>query len=337
MTVFAYANFDALAAEADTFYKRAATSDGSKSFREMFSTGKWIASGGSGSIWVWVSDRWKQRSAAFRDKSLIHEYFHIVQSWLAKKGLTATGPIWLYEGAADIAAYGSAAQLGEFSLDEVRADKITQSRGMLSPLSSMITLQDTLIEDTEDPYQVGYLATEYLVSKYGDDRLNVLRKFWEAQGKGTPWQDAFRTTFGMSVDEFYPKFEEYRRAQFPPFCGTVGAPLAQATPAPFKVQFVRQLAPGEMPRSDAPWSNPPNIPYVFCAAGTKLPWLPNSAYKFPAGSAGWIGCGANCITIYMRTTTAPGAYTFAVELSDGQHAEAVFNHAPNPATATPRP
>jgi hypothetical protein len=337
VSVFASTDLDALAAEADKLYRRSATSESSQDFRRMFSTGQWLASGGSGGIFVWVTDRWKQETPTYKQKSLVHEYFHVVQSWLAKKGPSAAGPIWLSEGAADIAAFGTMARIGAYTLDEVRADRITQTRGMLSPLSSMLTLKDTEVEDTGYPYRVGYLATEYLVSSYGDDRLNVLRKFWEAQGKGASWQNAFKATFGMSVDDFYPKFEEYRRAQFPPYCGSVGTSLAQATPAPFGVRFVRQLMPGAMPRLDAAWTNPPNIPYVFCATGTKLSLLPNSVYKFPTGYGGWIACGANCITIFMRPSTTAGTYTFAITLPSGERAEATFEHSIPSVTATPKP
>jgi hypothetical protein len=339
VTVLAYANFDNLASDTDKAFHRTASSQGSLTFRQSFLTHIWKASGGAGTISIWVDDAWKGLSLPVRMHTMSHEYFHTIQASLSNKALTTTGPIWLYEGAADIAGFGAVAYIGgAYTLNQVDAYKITASRGLLSPLSSMITLADTEQEDSEYPYQLGYLAIEYLIPGSVPDRLSVLRKYWEAQGKGVSWQDAFKQTFGMSIDDFYPKFEEYRQANFPPYCGTVGAPVAQATAAPFGVRFVRQLAPGEMLALDQPWSDPPNIPYVFCVDGISLQSLGtqlDKVFTFPSGRAGWSACGAGCITIYMKPSTPAGKYNFGVTLPDGRRAQVSFQHSSIPPNATP--
>lgn len=327
VTVAADTDLNRLADQADQFYKRSATSQASKDFRQNFQDGTWIAYGGTDGVWVWISDRWKSKTVAYRNKTLVHEYVHIVQSFLSNKAVTNTGPIWLYEGSANYVAFQAMTSTSEYSLEQMRGDAITQSRGMLSPLSSMITFSDTTAEDTEYPYTVGYLATEYLVSSDNQSGLKNLRKFWQAQSDST-WQNAFKVTFGMTVDEFYPKFEEYRRVQFPPLCGTVGVPIAQATPAPFALRLASQLPPGGMSRLDMAWANPPNIPYVFCGSGMQMNKLPSSVYTLPSQYGGWAACGANCLTIYMRPNTKPGAYNFAITLPDGRKTETSFDFKP---------
>ncbi len=337
--VTAYTNFDNLANEADKYYHRPSTSRASTTFRQAFLSHIWRASSSPGTIWVWVNDMWKSLTVPMRLHTMAHEYFHEIQMHLANKEVTATGPIWLYEGAADYAGFGAVAFANRgYTMAQIDQYKITASRGMLSPLSSMITLGDTEAEDTEYPYQVGYLAIEYLIPNRGSDGLSVLKNFWQAQGKGASWQDAFKQTFGMSVDDFYPRFEQYRQTHYPPFCGAVGAPIAQATPAPFGVRFVRQLSPGDMLQLDQTWSNPPNIPYVFCVDGFSLQSLGDQkgkAFTFPKGYAGWSSCGAGCITVYMRPNDPAGTYRLALTLPDGRHADASFQHSTGVPAATP--
>jgi hypothetical protein len=263
-------------------------------------------------------------------KTMAHEYFHFVQTYQAKRGLTATGPLWLYEGAARSAVNRAFASQGLVNLDQIYTEYVNSVRGILSPLSAFETLKAAEAEDTEAPYSLGYLAVEFLISKYGNDSLAMLVKFWEAQGKGAKWEDAFRSTFGMSVGDFYPRFEEYRRNQYPPYCGTVGVPIAQATPAPLEVRFINRQRSGVVTFWESAWTQSPNIPYTFCVIG--FPWgaLPHdqksASLKSPKDYAGLYSCGGGCIILYMKPTTAAGRYTFAVELPDGRRAETTFEH-----------
>jgi hypothetical protein len=333
-TVYVYADFDALFDEQAKFYGRSASSDGSQTFKEYFQNGRWIAYGGSGAIGVWYSDRWKARTEELRTMTLVHEYFHLVQSALANKSLTQTGPLWLYEGAADLAAFRVVASLGAVNLDLVRAEKVTRTRGIVNPLQAVDSLEGAAAEDSNEPYNLGYLAGEFLISNYGGED-HLLKRYWEAQGQGATWQSAFQSTFGVSPESFYSQFEEYRRKTFPPFCGAVGSPIADATPAPLAIRFDRQQAPGAMTLTaidSQPWTSSPNIPYTFCVAGIQFGSLTGDEKKeiltLPESYAGWASCGGNCVALYMRPDTPAGHFSVGLHLPDGRQAQAGFEHKP---------
>jgi hypothetical protein len=68
--------------------------------------------------------------------AMIHEYFHLTQN--ARLGrVTGKGPPWLVEGSAELEAYRVMANLGQAHLDQIRSDRIIQTRGLLNPLSSL--------------------------------------------------------------------------------------------------------------------------------------------------------------------------------------------------------
>jgi hypothetical protein len=335
--VYAYADLDALMGESNRYYKRSADSEASKDTRRRLQDRIWAAYHSAGVIWIWVSDFWKSKSLEFRQKSIAHEYFHVMQTYLSTKtSANDQAPRWLIEGSAELAAYRVLGNAKLTDLERIHKDKANATRGILNPLSSMETLKGAEAEDTETPYTVGYLAVEFLTSRYGEDA--VFKKYWQARATAPTWQAAFQTAFGVIPDEFYKKFEEYRRTQFPPYCGTIGNAPDPAS-VPFAVQFDRRLAPGELTFASMPWTTAPNIPYTFCVNGLLLSSLSDKskAYKFPAEYGGWASCGGNCIAVYMRPSTRSGTYTFAIEAPDGRRAEATFQHgvtiAPTPTLA----
>ena len=63
-------------------------------------------------------------------------------------------------------------------------------------------------------YALGRLAVGLLADDYGG--LQALTQFYRAIEPGTIWQEAFENTFGISIDDFYQKFEDYRSENFPP-------------------------------------------------------------------------------------------------------------------------
>ena len=56
------------------------------------------------------------------------------------------------------------------------------------------------------------MASELLAAKAGEE---ALISFWTLLGPDTPWREAFEAAFGMTVEEFYPLFEEHRADGFP--------------------------------------------------------------------------------------------------------------------------
>jgi hypothetical protein len=328
LTVVAFANLDALAEDEDKTINGRVTSKGTKALVELFSTDGFSAISEESGIWIWINEDWKYSPKAQQQMSVVHEYFHNIQRVLAKKDPALAGPIWLREGAAEVVAYAVLAQAGIYNLDEVHADKVTRSRGMHSPLSTVNTLSDSKSVDIDYPYSIGYLAVEYLITQTGGERIETLKKFWQAQPQVTRWQDAFEKTFGVSLLKFYSMFDDYREKEFPAFCGPVRSPYPWETPAPLSLKFVRRLAPGEMFRFGSIQSVSWSTPYIFCATGMRPSTLPASAFKLPPGADGLSSCGAGCLTLYMQRYAPKGNYTLAIVLPDGWRAEATFEHKP---------
>lgn len=330
LAVFAYANFDALTEEYLRYNKRSPTDPNFIFFRDYLKNDIWRAAAYENAIWVWVSDKWKPLTLEEKTMTLLHEYFHVMQFWLAKRRVSASGPVWLSEGAAMTQGLKASASIGLTNLDQERAERTLQTRGIVHSLRAFETMESIEAIDSNIPYSLGFRAVEFLVSNYGGD--GALRNFWDAQGKGATWQTAFQSSFGIALNDFYSKFEEYRRADFPPYCGMVPAGNASPTPAPFAVTFAGQFPAGSLSFANSAWTQAPNIPYVFCATGFQMASLTaaqkSAALKGPPARVGWYSCGGNCLIVIIKPTTPAGAYTFAIELPDGRRAETVFQHKP---------
>lgn len=267
---------------------------------------------------------------------MAHEYFHSLQKFIAKRSNgEEIAPIWYLEGGAEYESYRVIESLSLANKDQVDKEKTQLSRGLLMPLSSMETKKGALANDERAVYALGYMATEFLALNFGEG--TVARKFWETRSTVATWQEAFKATFGISIEEFYQRFEQYRAAQFQPYCGQVGEPPA----ADLAIQFVRRFPAGVTTIQDRRMSYAPNIGYVFCFKGMQFGLLDNdqqnAALVRPHTASGWLPCGGNCVIIYMAPSVSPGAYTAGITLSDGRHAENSFEHTLGDGTSTPTP
>jgi hypothetical protein len=264
-------------------------------------------------------------------REAVHEYFHQIQFALSgrnPKGLPA--PDWLIEGSADYEVFRIFVEGYQFHEFE-RARAINKDRiwGLHSQLSSLNTMDHAHAEDTSAAWTLGLVATEFLAKNYGEQ--GILKKYWEARSTRT-WQDAFSNTFGISTDEFYNKFEEYRRTNYPSYC----SPSENQTS--LAIRLARQLSPGSFQAFPATY-----IPYVFCVSGTQVgTWTSaqrKAGFKKPTGTTGVRVnfCGGNCVVLAIRHDTLPGTYTFAVEAPDGRKAETLFQHTRSIPTRPPLP
>ena len=133
----------------------------------------------------------------------IHEEIHVIQYQLAGqpeglsddgRRLAAMGPEWLVEGAAEFPAlviYGGQKVNLDFnhmglSLRDIETyggfrSNSTESRNFMVDAASAVLLEGR--------------------------SYRTVFEFYEALGKGEPWQDAFANTFGLTVEEFYTVFE----------------------------------------------------------------------------------------------------------------------------------
>jgi ABC-type phosphate/phosphonate transport system substrate-binding protein len=57
---------------------------------------------------------------------------------------------------------------------------------------------------SNDPYNYGSLATEYIVASVG---IEPLMNIWKLAGEGASFEDAFEEALGISVQDFYAAYD----------------------------------------------------------------------------------------------------------------------------------
>lgn len=334
MTILAYADLNAEMDELSRIFNEPRTSPRLRTDLEYLQADR--AFGGPDLLVFPMSKTWQARPPEERMRTAVHEYFHAVESYL-----TGTDPFnytvaaWLYEGTADYAAYHALARYGYYDLAAVHRDRVERTRGIVSPLSTMEIQRLAEREDLSSMYWFGYLADEMLAEMAGEQA--VIRRFWESYPQYPGWPLAFKATFGLTVEEFYKRFEAGRSTQFPPFCGAQGVYATPTPDEPFAIKLVRKDPPGVQLVPLVSWmaSSQPLYSYTFCVTGYPLvSRLDPSAFKYPP-RAGAVSCGGNCIILYF-TPGAAGVQTFAIELPDKRRAEVQFQHLVS-STGTPGP
>ncbi len=162
---------------------------------------------------------WQKSSSAGRKQVVVHEYVHIVQNYSASKQSASPlssglGPLWLIEGGADYlsAWVVSTEHLTEYST--IRDNAITRAKRINAPLQTIESYSGARAAGPGSEYTLGFFGTELLAKNYGGEQ-NIL-KFFRSIATSRTWHDAFKETFGISREEFYGKFEEYRLANLPP-------------------------------------------------------------------------------------------------------------------------
>jgi hypothetical protein len=327
--VYAYSNLDALVQEHAQHNGISLDSQQSKNFRLEFEKYAGLGMNSPGAIFIYVGSHWKSESVSVRWRAIGHEYFHSFQRHRAKRFLGDAGPFWLIEGSGEVACARFGAKYGYSDLETLRRQAIQSTRGILNPLSTMETRESAFTEDNFGPYYMGYLAAEYLIAAYGGEPA-LLTKYWDTMGNtGQNWQVAFQSTFGITIADFYRRFEDHRASQFPPYCGSVGVP-SQSTA--FSIKFDRQHTPGLLRFLEVPISlaSPPPIPYTFCVTGVPFgTWdgkQQMAAVKLPSEAADFWSCGGACIVLYVKPNTPPKNLVLAIQLPDGRRTEVSFQH-----------
>lgn len=162
-------------------------------------------------------DSWK-RSQALRYSVVVHEYVHVVQNYSSSRASASPlavgfGPIWLIEGGADYLASWVVASEKIDDMTSMRASRLNAVKRIRLPLRTIETRGGAHDAGGGSEYTLGWLGTEFLAKNYGGEQ-NVL-KFYRSTATSPRWTDAFKDTFGVTIDEFYDKFEEYRKMNFP--------------------------------------------------------------------------------------------------------------------------
>ena len=78
------------------------------------------------------------------------------------------------------------------------------------PLSDLETYKAS--RGIQGDYQLGEMAVELLAARAGEE---AVIDYWTLLDPQTPWEEAFETTFGTTISEFYVLFEQHRAAGFP--------------------------------------------------------------------------------------------------------------------------
>ncbi|MYE46950.1 MAG: M1 family metallopeptidase [Chloroflexi bacterium] len=165
---------------------------------------------------------------ALRDVVLAHEYFHILQRHFAGR---TRSPAWMTEGTATYA--GGVYRLAAWNItgEQLRNARWRHSRHITEPLRDLVLIR--VFYGVEAPaYSLGAIAVEWLEGRLateGDEAefapLDVgwpdsftdtaaYIEYYRRLAAAQEWEDAFEKVFGISADDFYDAFEEYRDALY---------------------------------------------------------------------------------------------------------------------------
>ncbi len=162
---------------------------------------------------MWVAPVWFATPEPDRSKIAIHEVVHVLQAELAGRGtlggrddeVPPAGPKWLFEGHAEWTAYQAVAMIGLLPIERARERWTATTKALAG--TPLIALEVRAARPV-GAYDIYSLAVDFLLRGREPASLSA---YLEAIGRGTPWRDAFATTFGMTVEAFYAEFAAYRQ------------------------------------------------------------------------------------------------------------------------------
>lgn len=141
-----------------------------------------------------------------------HEVFHIFQDSLSGLGVNVGKdnpraiPIWLIEGSANFYGFYVVHKMGFNDYNESRS-----SRSWYDYQSATQVPLFKYDDFSSDPYTIGQLATEYLVASAGFESLMNIFKYSKTE---KTFPSAFKKAVGISLEEFYSKFESSRSLMY---------------------------------------------------------------------------------------------------------------------------
>ena len=144
--------------------------------------------------------------------------------WL-KEGLpgsTPWGPYWLQRATRGYAASAYRDAAGIETLDEARRVRSQIAGGTAEPLSHFTTFPEPGSFPDEAAEALSFLAGDWLAQEAGAPAIFEYYRLLESTGS---WQQSFESAFGITVDDFYREFAEYRAA-----IGAVAPPDAPDEP-----------------------------------------------------------------------------------------------------------
>ena len=153
-------------------------------------------------------------------KTVAHEVSHAQSSNLSNlqlyassssSGVPDAGPVWLAEGSAEFLAWRALSAGGVVSYDDQRSLFVWDLNDMdpeaLGKFETVRGFKSSWIN-----YHYSMFAAELLASHAGESSLI---EYYDSLRSGAAWQTVFRNTFGLSIGEFYDRFEKHEAAGFP--------------------------------------------------------------------------------------------------------------------------
>ena len=155
-------------------------------------------------------------------QTVAHEVSHAQSSILSNLHLSASssssgvpdaGPLWLAEGSAEFLGWRALSAGGVIFYDD-RRYLLAQDLDDTYPeeLEKLETVRGFKSQTSWISYQYSMFAAELLASHAGESSLI---EYYDSLRSGAAWQTVFRNTFGLSVNEFYDRFEKHEAAGFP--------------------------------------------------------------------------------------------------------------------------
>jgi hypothetical protein len=151
---------------------------------------------------------WKD-SGCYKPKNVGHEMFHIAQARLLKNRLRPDvidyGPEWLKEGSAEVMGHIIADGIDGCSYQE----RIQYWIENISDKNvSLQEVEGGNFDSKEWFWTTAPLAVVQLI-KNSPNAEGALFQYYSEIGNGKNWHDAFISTFGLTIEEFYNQFETY--------------------------------------------------------------------------------------------------------------------------------
>lgn len=168
------------------------------------------------------SEVWRGLNDVQRFRVPAHEYFHVLQ--LDRLGRQAAeeiartrvdqvhagGPIWLFEGTAEYVSW--------LVIDDTGLANLQSHLGAEASIAAANPLSLTMLETPLDYASEGDAALAHsllaVTLLMRDHEIGDTLRFYETLGRGQPWREAFRSAFGLSVDDFYARYQEFVRSGF---------------------------------------------------------------------------------------------------------------------------
>ena len=225
-------------------------------------------------------------------KIAAHELAHCYQYRLggldvydtAYEEVRVYGPAWLMEGTAEFQAARVLSNGSVIPYDQRREHHARLSRQVEISLSEMETYAGLL--SGHGHFDVAVMAAELLAQHAGEGSLIT---YWALLGPETPWQKAFQTAFGMTVEEFYSIFEEHRTVGFPELdLQATGPSIASPAPTPVLTAMPTSLPTGTPTATPVPHQDREALTAFYHATGGPN-WEDDTNWLTDAPIGQWYG------------------------------------------------